>query len=339
MDSQPMGITAVHTTRDVTDETLLTWAREVLDTEIEGLAAVRAALDHRVTEAARMIDQCAGKVVFTGMGKAGIIAQKAAATFSSLGIPGAWMHLADAVHGDLGRVDARDVVVVLSYSGATDELTTVLPVIRLIGASIIAITGNAASPLADAADVVLDVAVPREACSLGMAPTTSTTAMLALCDALAVTVARARGVTSALFARFHPNGSLGRRMLLRARDCMRTGGCCPVVGLDATVADAILEATRTRNGACLVADETRRLRGIFTDGDLRRGLQREPELLRQPIRDWMTTHPIVIDETMMAVEALKLLKARQIDEAPVVDASERVLGLLDIQDLVARGIF
>ena len=327
------------TNQEVPDETLLAWAREVLDTEMEGLAFVRAALDHRLAEAVRGIDQCSGKIVFAGMGKAGIIAQKAAATFSSLGIPATWMHLADAVHGDLGRVESRDVVVVLSYSGATDELSAVLPVIRMIGASVIAITGNSASPLAAAADLVLDAAVPREACSLGMAPTASTTAMLVLCDALAVTVARARGVTQELFARFHPHGSLGRCMLLRARDCMRTGTQCPVVPPDATVAEAILEATRTRNGACLIADDTGRLLGIFTDGDLRRGLQRDSGLLGRLIRDWMTPHPVVIDEAMMAVEALGLLKTRQIDEAPVVDPSGRILGLLDIQDLVARGIF
>lgn len=327
------------TKRDIADETLLAWAWEVVDTEIEGLAAVRAALDHRLADAARMIDHCPGKIVFTGMGKAGIIAQKAAATFSSLGISAMWMHLGDALHGDLGRVENHDVVVVLSYSGATDELSAVLPVIRLIGAPILAITGNRTSPLAAASDLVLDAAVPREACPLGLAPTASTTAMLALCDALAVTVARSRGITRELFARFHPHGSLGRRILLRARDCMRTGERCPVVRPEATVADAILEATRTRNGACLIAEDAGRLLGIFTDGDLRRGLQQNPGLLGCPIGDWMTRHPVVIDETMMAVEALDLLRMRQIDEAPVVDAAGRILGLLDIQDLVARGIF
>ncbi|HPU98064.1 MAG TPA: KpsF/GutQ family sugar-phosphate isomerase [Candidatus Hydrogenedentes bacterium] len=324
---------------DTDDHILVAWAREVLDTEIAGLFSVRDALDSRIAQAARMIDGCCGKIVFTGMGKAGIIAQKAAATFASLGISSVWIHLADALHGDLGRVEARDIVIILSYSGATDELHTVLPTVRLIGAPIIAITGNPESLLAGAADLVLDAAIPREACSLGIAPTTSTTAMLALCDALAVIVARSRGITAELFARYHPHGSLGRRILLRAVDCMRTGERCPVVGPEATVGDAILEATRTRNGACLIAGGDRALLGIFTDGDLRRGLQRHPGLLSQPIRDWMTSKPIVIPDTMMAVEALELLKNRQVDEAPVIDTNGRILGLLDIQDLVARGIF
>ncbi len=321
------------------DETLLRWAQEAIDKEIEGLVTVRAAMNDRIVFAARMVDQCSGKIVFTGMGKAGIIAQKAAATFSSLGIPSVWMHLADAVHGDLGRVDNKDVVIVLSYSGATDELGTVIPVIRLIGAPVIAITGNVESPLAKTADIVLNVAVPGEACPLGMAPTVSTTAMLALSDALAITVARLRGVTTEMFARFHPHGSLGRRAFLRARDCMRTGDRCPTVSPDASVADAILKATQTRNGACLIADANGKLLGIFTDGDLRRGLQRDASLLSKPICDWMTKRPILIAENVMAVEALEILKEKQVDEAPVVDETGRLIGLLDIQDLVAKGIF
>lgn len=281
---------------------------------------------------------CQGKVVLTGMGKAGIIAQKSSATLCSTGTPSIWMHLSEAVHGDLGRIVREDLVIVLSYSGETDELRIVLPTLKKIGPPIIAVTGNLKSFLAQHADVVLNVHVEREACPLDLAPTSSTTAMLALCDALAIVLQRAKGFEQRDFAFYHPAGSLGRKLLLTVADCMRTGAANPVVLPETPLAKALFAITQARAGACVVADADGRLQGIFTDGDLRRSLEKHANVMDMPVGDLMTRTPVVVRADVLASQAMRMLEERRIDELPVLDAEDRVVGMLDVQDLLAAGV-
>lgn len=320
------------------DKQIIESAAETLRIEANAINEIIPRLGVSFVKAARLLRGCKGKVVMTGMGKAGIIAQKCSATLSSTGTPSIWLHLAEAVHGDLGRIESLDVVVVLSYSGETDELRTVLPVLKKIGCSVVAITGSTRSFLSKHATVVLDVHVEREACPLGLAPTTSTTVMLALCDALAVVLQQMKGFEAKDFAFYHPKGSLGRRLLLRVEDCMRTGKRNPMVSEDARVSEALLAITRARAGACVIVGKDKTLKGIFTDGDLRRGIEKHPALPRMRVGDIMTRTPIVSREGMLASEAMRILEENKVDELPVIDKKGRVLGLLDVQDLLAAGI-
>jgi arabinose-5-phosphate isomerase len=272
------------------------------------------------------------------MGKAGIIGQKFSATLSSTGSSSFWLHAAEAVHGDLGSVREDDVVVVLSYSGETDEVKSLIPFIKKIGAKIIAITGNNKSSLARYADSVIITKIDKEACVVGLAPTTSTTAMLALCDAISVVLQRIKGFKEKDFAQFHPRGSLGRRLLLRVKDIMRTKRFNPVVGENTLIKDVLLNITSHHAGAASVVNKKGEIVGIFTDGDLRRNLEQYPDLLKKKVKVVMTRHPTVVNENDLASAAMKILERRKIDEVPVVDKNEKPVGMLDIQDLIAAGI-
>ncbi|MBI3322106.1 MAG: KpsF/GutQ family sugar-phosphate isomerase [Candidatus Omnitrophica bacterium] len=312
-------------------------ATTVLQIEAEAIRRLIPRLNERFDRAVALLLGCKGRVVVTGMGKAGLIGQKISATLASTGTPSLWMHPAEAVHGDVGRVTPDDVLIALSNSGETPELTQLLPILKQIGSPLIALTGNTRSMLATHSDVVLDVSVRREACTLNLAPTASTTAMLAMGDALAVVVAERRGFRERDFALFHPGGQLGRRLLLRVRDLMRTGEQNPVMPQSATVKDVLLAITRARAGCASIVDGRRRLVGIFTDGDLRRHLEDTPNLADVNVRSVMSPRPKTIEPDRLAAEALRILREHRIDELVVVDGSRRPVGLLDVQDLLRAG--
>ena len=313
-------------------------ARRVLAIEQQALQRLSRRLDRRFEQAVNLLSKCLGRVVVTGMGKPGIIGQKISATFSSLGIPSLWLHPAEAAHGDLGRVTGQDVVVVLSHSGETEEVLHLLPVLKRIGARIIAVTGSPRSRLGRQADVALETFVKNEASPWGLVPTASTTAMLALGDALAVALSEKRGFTSKDFAALHPGGLIGKRLTLQVEDLMRTGKAHPVVRHSDRVKEVLLTITRARAGSASVVDGKGRLVGIFTDGDLRRHIERNSGILDCRVSEVMTRRPKTVRRGHLAAEALKILRAYRIDEIPVVDAAGRPAGLLDIQDLLKAGL-
>lgn len=290
---------------------ILVWAKDVLDHEAREVAALIDRLDGSFTDAIRILSECKGKVVASGMGKAGIIAQKFSATLSSTGTPSLWLHPAEAVHGDLGRATKDDVIVILSYSGETDEIKVLLPFLKKIGSKVISMTGNTSSSLARYSDAVLDVKVAREACALNLAPTTSTTVMLAMCDALSVVLQKLKGFREKDFAMFHPRGSLGRKLLLTVEDCMRKGKANPIVGGDELVSEVLVAITNARAGACVIVDAQRNVLGIFTDGDLRRHLESDSNLLKRRIAEVMTVNPRVVRADTLASEAMRILEEKK----------------------------
>ncbi|TAM42973.1 KpsF/GutQ family sugar-phosphate isomerase, partial [bacterium] len=289
-------------------------------------------------KAVELILKTKGRVVVSGMGKTGIIAQKFSATLASTGTPSLFLHTAEAIHGDLGKVTGEDIVIILSNSGSTGEMKQLLPLLKKIGSSIISLTGNPESTLAKYSDVVLDVSVKKEACPLGLAPTASTTAALAMADALAICLLERKGFKEKDFAFFHPGGALGRRLLLKVEDIMRTGGANPIVKEDKKVSQVLFAITRSRAGSATVIDKKGKLKGIFTDGDLRRHLESDKNLTRRRIAEVMTKNPAVVYKDMLAVEAMRILQSKRIDEVPVVDKNMRPVGLLDIQDLLRAGL-
>ena len=309
--------------------------RRVFAVEAQGLQAVAARLDGAFSAACARMLECRGRVVCTGMGKSGHVARKIAATLASTGTPAFYVHPGEAGHGDLGMITDADVVLALSYSGESDEILMLLPVLKRQGNPLIAMTGRTASTLATAADVHLDISVPAEACPLALAPTSSTTASLAMGDALAVALLEARGFTADDFARSHPAGALGRRLLLHIRDVMHGGDEIPAVTAEATLADALMEMSRKRLGMTVVVDDAQRLIGLYTDGDLRRTLT-DPaiDVRNARIADVMTREPSFVDADALAVEAARLMETRKITMLPVVDAERRVVGALNIQDLL-----
>jgi arabinose-5-phosphate isomerase len=315
-------------------------ARAVLEQEAKAIRALSDRLDNRFLQAVDRLLHCKGRVITTGVGKAGAIARKAAATLASTGTPALYLHPAEGVHGDLGVVTADDVVLALSYSGESDEVVRLLPTIRRIGACVVAMVGNASSTLANGAQVVLEVPVEGEACPLGLAPTTSVIAMLALCDALAICVMEARGFTKEEFALYHPAGALGRRLTLRVADVMRTGDRMVVITGDTPLHDTLFSISKARAGCAFVVDAEGKLVGIVTDGDIRRALLRDEYALRHATRDAMTPDPLAIVGNPLAVEALAILEdsPRQPGEAPVVDAEGRPIGLIMLKDLLRAGI-
>ena len=315
----------------------LGFAREVLKLEASAIAALADRIDDRFLEAVRLILKCKGRVVATGMGKPGLIGQKLSATFASTGTPSYSLHPAEALHGDLGRVVKQDVLLVLSNSGETEEILRLIPPIRKIGAKIIAITGRKDSTVGRYCDILLDIGPIEEACPLGLAPTTSTTAMLALGDALALAVQKERALTPEEYAFYHPGGSLGRK-LLKVEEIMRKGAANAVIPEDRMVKEALFAITEARAGAISCVDAEGRLTGIFTDGDLRRHLALEPNVEAATLRNVMTRSPITIAPDRLAAEAAQILRERRIDELPVVDASGRPVGMIDIQDLLAVGL-
>jgi arabinose-5-phosphate isomerase len=277
---------------------------------------------------------CSGRVVVMGMGKSGHVGRKIAATLASTGTPAMFVHPAEAHHGDLGMVTPGDVVLALSNSGESEELTGLLPVLKRQGVPLIAITGGAVSSLARHADVVLDSAVAQEACPLNLAPTASTTAQLAMGDALAVVLLDARGFKAEDFARSHPGGSLGRRLLTHVRDVMRAGDAIPAVGPDASFGDLMREMSAKGLGAAAIVDAQRRVLGIFTDGDLRRKIEAGVELRATHARDVMTASPATIRDELLAAEAVVLMEARRITTVLVVDAQGVLVGALNTNDLM-----
>ena len=309
--------------------------RRVFAIEGEALVAVAGRIDGAFTAACRAILASRGRVVCTGMGKSGHVARKIAATLASTGTPAFYMHPGEAAHGDLGMVTDADVVLALSYSGESDELLLLLPALKRQGNTVLAMTGRAGSTLAREADTHLDVGVPAEACPLALAPTSSTTASLAMGDALAVALLEARGFTADDFARSHPAGALGRRLLLHITDVMHAGDDVPRVGPAATISEALVEMSRKRLGMTAVVDADDRLLGLYTDGDLRRSLDDAGVDLRTTRIDAvMTRAPKTIDADALAVEAAQLMEAHKINALLVVDAGARVVGALNIHDLL-----
>jgi arabinose-5-phosphate isomerase len=310
-------------------------ARNVLRIEAAAIHALEARLGADFVAAVDLLLRCRGRVVVSGIGKSGHVARKLAATLASTGTPAFFVHAAEASHGDLGMIAGDDVVVMLSNSGETDELTLLTPHLKRQGARLIAITGNGHSALAQAADVHLDAAVDAEACPLGLAPTASTTAALALGDALAVALLDARGFSSDDFARAHPGGTLGRRLLTRVRDVMRSGPDMPCVPLRASLAEAIVEMSGKGMGMTAVLDEAGGAAGIFTDGDLRRALERGRDVGQTRVRDVMTAAPVTIGPDALAIDCLALMEAPPRKTALLVlDADARLVGAVHLHDLL-----
>ena len=274
----------------------------------------------------------------TGMGKAGIIAQKISATMSSTGTPSLFLHSAEAIHGDLGRVTKEDVIIALSNSGETEEVKKMLPLIKKIGVKLISLTGNKKSTLAEYSDVVFDVSVKKEACPLGLAPTSSTVAMLAMGDALSVCLLKAKKFKEEDFAFYHPGGLLGRKLLLKVEDIMRKGIANPIVKENRLVKEVLYAITRARAGAASIINKKGKLVGIFTDGDLRRHIDEKVNLSTLKIKDVMTKSPTTVKKDQLAVEALRILQEKKIDEVPVVDKFLHPVGMLDVQDLLKAGL-
>lgn len=310
----------------------LSLARKVLQTESAAVLALVDRLDGRFARAVALVRDCRGRVIVTGMGKSGIICRKIAATLTSTGTPAFFLHPAEAVHGDLGLIRADDVVIALSYSGETEELVRVLETIKRLGAHLIAITGDHRSSLAQTADVALDCHVSEEACPLNLVPTASTTAALALGDALAMSVLVEKGFQPEDFANLHPGGNLGKK-LMRVEQLMHGGEQAPIVRIDAAMRDVIYEMSRKGLGMTCVIDGHDTLAGIITDGDLRRTMVASTDVLGLQAIDVMTRNPVVVTRTTMAAEALNILERRKITSVVVVDDRRRVEGVVHLHDL------
>jgi arabinose-5-phosphate isomerase len=311
-------------------------AREVFNIEIAALKAVAKQLDGAFDAAVGLIvealrQQC--KVVVVGIGKSGNIGQKIAATLTSTGSMSVFLHSVDALHGDLGIVSDGDVILALSYSGESEELLNLIPALKRFSVKIISVTGGVRSSLARYSDVVLNVKVPKEACPFNLAPTASTTAMLALGDALAMTVLQARGFKEKDYARHHPSGAIGRALLMKVADIMRTGNRNAVAEEMLTVKEALLLMCRAKSGSVSIVNRRGKLTGVFTDGDLRRHMAADEDILSRPLASVMTRNPICIRGESLAVEALKIFNQRNIDDLIVVNAKSQPIGLIDLQDL------
>ena len=314
----------------------LVQARKVFDIELAALKSVRAHLDGQFSEAVDLIVgtlRQRGKIVVIGIGKSGNIGQKISATLTSTGSTSVVLSSVDAVHGDLGIVNDGDVILALSYSGESDELLNLLPALKRFSVKIIALTGAAKSSLSHHSDLVLNVRVPREACPFNLAPTASTTAMLVMGDALAMAVLRARGFKQQDFARYHPSGAIGRALLLRVGNIMRTGERNAIAREDQPVREALMIMTRAKSGSLSVVNGRGKLVGVFTDGDFRRHMARNGDLLAQPLRTVMTRRPICIPEDALAAQALKIFDERNIDDLIVINVRHEPVGLVDSQDL------
>ena len=313
-------------------------AKKVLRIERDAISQLVRRVDSNFERIVNAMYRIKGRVIVTGMGKPGFVAQKISATLSSTGTPSLYLHPAEALHGDLGRVTKEDLILALSNSGETEEIIKFLPMVKKIGAKLVAMTGNTKSTLAKFSDYALDVSVKREACPLGLAPTTSTTAMLAMGDALSVALLDKKGFKEKDFAFYHPGGILGKRLILSVGDIMRKGGANPVVRENTTVKKVLLAITRARAGSASVINSKGRLVGIFTDGDLRRQIEIDHRLIERKVRDVMTKNPTVIKSDRLAAEAFEVLRSKKIDELPVVDEKKRPIGLVDVQDLLKAGL-
>jgi len=309
-------------------------AREVLNVEAAAVQALATRLDENFLHALNVILRCEGRVIVSGMGKSGHIARKIAATMSSTGTPAYFVHPGEASHGDLGMITSEDVIIALSYSGESQELMTIVPMIKRQGAKLISMTGCPSSSLAKAADVHLNAAVDKEACPMGLAPTASTTAALALGDALAVALLDAKGFGAEDFARSHPGGSLGRRLLTHVRDIMRSGERLPMVPENAMLGGAILEISKKGVGMTAIVDVRQHVLGIYTDGDLRRTLEKNLDFNTTPVRSVMSANPRCIGPDALAAEAVQMMEQYNISQMLVVDEQRKLVGALNMHDLL-----
>ncbi|MBR2373319.1 MAG: KpsF/GutQ family sugar-phosphate isomerase [Lentisphaeria bacterium] len=320
---------------------ILKRAREVFDIEIEGLTTLRDRLDENFET---LVERCSatidagGKLIITGVGKSGHIGRKIAATLSSVGTPSVFMHPVEARHGDLGVIQENDLMLAISYSGETEELLVVLPPAKRLGVDIIGITASAKSTLGSVCDFVYEMPVPREACPFNLAPTTTTTALLALGDALALVLLEQRGFTKSDYGRRHPGGAIGRLVTMTAGDIMRDTERTAIVSPDRTVRETLYAMSHARCGSAIIADENRKLLGIFTDGDFRRWAEKDPDILKKIIGDVMTPGPVAVEKEILVAEVLKILEKRCIDDIVVVNKENIVQGIIDVQDLPALKI-
>ena len=313
--------------------------KDVLKIEAQGILDLMERVGPEFEEAVKMILTARGRVILTGMGKAGLVGRKISATLSSTGTPSFFMHPAEAIHGDLGMVTKDDIILSISNSGHTQEINKLLPIIKKMGARIISFTGDPDSPMARVSDVVIDVGVEREACPMGLAPTTSTTAALAMGDALAVVLINFRRFNQKDYKRFHPGGSLGERLATRVKEVMFTGDHMPVVPLGSLVGDAIIEMDSKGMGATVVISEDQKVAGILTDGDLRRALIRKKEIHLLKVEEIMTASPKILTEDLTAAEALGLMELYGITHLIISDREKRLIGVVHLHDLLGREEF
>ncbi len=313
-------------------------AREVLETEAQAVLNLRDRINDDFIKTCQYLLACEGRIIVTGIGKSGHIANKIAATFASTGSPAFFMHPGEASHGDIGVITKKDVVIALSNSGKTEEILAVLPTIKLLGVPLISITGNPSSTLAKLANVNLDISIEKEACPLGLAPTASTTATLAMGDALAIALLEARGFTSEDFARSHPGGTLGKRLLLRVDDLMRTGDAIPKVIKNTLLSEALMEMSRKRMGMTTVVNNDSSLAGIFTDGDLRRALDKNLDVHTTKVSDVMTTNCKTIVLGTLAAEAVQIMEQYQIMTLVIADENRVPIGVVHMHDLLKSGL-
>lgn len=319
-------------------EKILQLGQAVLEHEAQAILALRSRIGDSFVTASQLLLKCAGHIIVTGVGKSGHVAAKLAATLTSTGSPAFFLHANEASHGDIGLITAKDVVIAISNSGNTAEIIEILPTLKLLGIPIISLTGNHNSTLAQMADVNLDVSVDREACPLGLAPTTSTTVALAMSDALAVALLEARGFTMEDFARSHPGGTLGKRLLLRVTDIMRTGTAIPKVTWNTPLATALIEITQKRMGITTVVNTDNTLAGIFTDGDLRRTLDSCQNIHATAIGELMTKNCKTIAPDMLAFEALRIMEEHQITALVITTPDNTVAGIIHMHDLLKSGL-
>lgn len=316
---------------------ILKEGKRVFDVEIDALNKIRDLLDDSFVNIVNEIVGCEGKVIVTGIGKPGHIAKKMAATFSSLGTPSFYLHPAESMHGDLGMIEKKDIVFVISYSGESDEVIHILPNIKLIGAKIIALTANGQSTLADNADLVQIIPKIEEACTMGLAPTSSTTVELCYGDALAVVASQIYGFNEQNFGKYHPAGALGKRLLIKVKDLMSQNEKNAYVDEDAILKDAIIELGKKGLGMVSVVNKYNELVGIITDGDLRRQLENGASIYELVVKDVMTNNPVTVDANTLAAEALRILKEKNISGMPVVK-DNKLIGAIRLQDILAAGI-
>ena len=326
------------TNQKVSNDELLALAREVLEIESRAVDALRSRLNEDFVAACQLCLNTRGRVVVTGMGKSGHVSNKIAATLASTGTPAFFMHPAEASHGDLGMITGQDLLLAISYSGETTEVVTILPLVKRMGAKLLSFTGNPDSTMAQAADVHLDVSVAEEACPLNLAPTASTTATLAMGDALAVALLKSRGFTAEDFARSHPSGLLGKRLLLRVADVMCSGDRIPAVRADASLSDGLMEMTEKGLGMTAIVDKNNRIQGVFTDGDLRRTLDTGIDIHKTVISDVMHANCKTTTADVLAAEALHILEENKITSLLVADDDNRLIGALNIHDLFREGL-
>ena len=318
---------------------VLKQAKEVLQIEAEGILGLVDRLDNNFVKMVDLTYACKGRVILTGIGKSGIVARKIVATLNSTGTPSLFLHPVEAMHGDLGMVSADDVVIALSSSGETDELNMLIPSIKRIGCPLIAFTGQVDSTLGRQSDIVIDVGVEREACPLGLAPTASTTALLAVGDALAVTLIRKRKLRSSDFKRFHPGGNLGQHLSVKVQEIMLTGKKVPMVSNGQTMRHVIREINRMQLGAALVVERDNILVGIVTDGDIRRCLMTQENIYDRPVEEVMTRDPKTLGPDSLASQALTIMEKHQITVLPIVNPVQKVRGILHLHDILGKGAF